>query len=229
MKNRSTRIIIGIIVLFIVMYLVYKIGFAKYLTLENIKTQGQYLKDFVGKNYNISVMIYMSIYFFVIALSVPATAPMSVLGGFLFGVTRSVIFSTIAAVSGATITFLVFRKAIRKNATTKYAKQLDKFKKGLDEYGAFYLLILNFLFVLPYFLITTLAALANVSLFRFVWTAIVGFLPCAIIYSLAGKQLATINSFSDILSFRVMGTLCLLIGFIILAMIFKKFRRSLKI
>jgi len=229
MRNSAIRWILGIVILFIGIYVIYKVGFAKYLTLENMKLQGQYLKHFVENNYNISVAVYMFLYFFVIASSIPASGPMSILGGFLFGVTRGVLYATIAAVFGATVAFLLFRTVFRKNVTFKYSKQLDKFKKGLDEYGAFYLLILNFLFVLPFFVITTLAALANVSLFRFVWTTAVGFLPCAIIYSLAGKQLATIASFGDILSFRVIGTLALLIGFIVLAMVFKKLRRSIKI
>jgi len=229
MKRKTSSALIGITVAFVLLYIIYKIGFSQYFSLEHIKIYSKYLKDFVSERYIISIAIYMLIYFVVIALSIPATGPMTVLGGLLFGVERSIVYSTVSAVLGATAAFLFFRTALRDASVSKYGKQLEKFKKGLHEYGAFYLLILHFLFIFPFFVINSLAALAKVPLWRFIWTTTVGFLPCAIVYSLAGKQITTIKALSDIFSFRVIGTLGLLIGFLIFAMMFKKYRRNIEL
>jgi len=149
---------------------------------------------------------------------------MSMIGGFLFGALRGTLYTVVSATLGAIVSFLFLRSVLRNTIANKYQKQLQKFKKGIDEYGVFYLLILHFLFVFPFFVINSLAALANISVLRFTWTTAIGIIPAAFVYAFAGKQIMSIQSGSDVLSARVIIALALLVISIVLAMLFKRFQ-----
>jgi len=225
MKKSFARLSVIILIVFIIIYIVYQFGFSHHLTLKNLKEQSLYLAQWVSKNYVLSVALYMILYFIVIASSIPSTGPMSMIGGFLFGTFRSVVYATISATAGATLSFLLFRSVFRRSVHEKYVQRVAMVRAGIDEYGGFYLLILHFLFILPFVVINALAALANVSLWRFVWTTAIGFLPAAIIYGFAGQQIRTIESTSDIFSFKIIGSLGLLVLFIVLIILCKRYKK----
>jgi len=224
--KKITKIVIITIVAIASVYTAYKIGLERHLTLENLKVQSSYLQTIVLKDYYFSVTLYMLIYFLFIVFSLPATGPMSLIGGFLFGTLRCMLYATIAATAGATVSFLLLRTVFRKTIADTYSSQLNKFREGIDEYGSFYLLILHFLFVFPFFVINALAALANVSVWTFIWTTAIGILPAAFIYAFAGQQITTIQSASDIVSPRVIIALILLVAFIVVTMVFKRYKRQ---
>jgi len=228
MKSNVAKLSVCLIVGLILIYFVYQFFLSHYVTLQNLKAQGAYLYELSSRYYIISAVAYMVIYFVAIASSLPITAPMTVAGGFLFGTMPAVIYSTVAATCGATLAFLLFRSVSKVTVGKKYEAQLAKFSKGLDEYGVFYLLIIHFVFVVPFFVINALAALANVSLWRFIWTTFVGFLPCAIVYSFAGNQLTSIRSFSDVFSWKIIIALILLICVVALPVLFKHFKKFLQ-
>ena len=224
--KKVTKFLILAVLIVASIYIAYKIGLERHITLENLKAKSFHLQKMVLANYYFSVAIYMLIYFIVIAFALPATGPMSLIGGFLFGAIRCTIYATIAATAGATISFLFLRTVFRKTIADKYANQLNKFRKGIDEYGSFYLLILHFLLVLPFFLINSLAALADISLLSFMWTTALGIIPAAFIYAFAGQQITTIQSADDILSAKVIIALVLLIAFIVGAMLLKRYKKQ---
>lgn len=203
----------------------YHFWLSEYVTLEYLKAQSVYLAQWVAKHYIVSVACYMGIYFIFIASSIPSTGPLSMLGGFLFGTFWSIVYATIAATAGATVSFLLFRSVFRNSVHDKYADKLKKFRVGIDEYGSFYLLILHFLFILPFVVINTLAALADISVWSFLWTTAVGFLPTALIYGFAGQQIRVIESASEIFSFKIIGSLALLIIGIIVIILIKRYKK----
>jgi len=225
MKVNVTKLSIGFIALLVGIYIAYHLGVAKHLTLEKIKVYSDYFQYWVAEHYLFSVLVYMLAYFVVIASSLPATGPMSMLGGFLFGTWPTIIYSTIAATFGATVAFLLFRTVLRGTVEQKYASQLQKFRSGLKEHGAWYLLLLHFLFVIPFFVINILAALGGVTLWQFVWTTAVGFLPCAFVYAFAGTQLKTIQSVGDIFSFKVIAAIIFVILLSLIPIVYKRIKK----
>jgi len=224
--KKITKIILIAILVIASVYIAYKIGLERHLTLENLKAQSAYLQTIVLKDYYFSVTLYMLIYFLFIVFSLPATGPMSLIGGFLFGTLRCILYAIIAATDGATVSFLLLRTVFRKTIADTFSSQLNKFREGIDEYGSFYLLILHFLFVFPFFVINALAALANVSVWTFVWTTAVGILPAAFIYAFAGQQITTIQSVKDIFSWHIFIAFLGLLILVILPLIFKKKRKK---
>ena len=195
----NKRIVIALILIFII-FLFYYFGFAQYFTLAQLKGHSLYLKKLVGRHYGVSAMSFIGIYSFIIALGIPAVAPLTLLGGFLFGILCGALYAIIGATVGSIIAFLAVRYFFRDMIQHRYNEQLDFVNKQVQKYGARYLLLLQYASVIPFFVINSLAALSVISLWTFIWTTIVGFVPMAFAYSFAGCQLAQLESVRDIIS-----------------------------
>lgn len=201
----------------------------QYFTLERLQADSAYLKQMVEHNYLLAMVIYILIYIIIIATALPVVAPLTMLGGFLFGVFPGVAAASLGATLGATSCFLIVRYVMRSTIQHRYQKRLDGFKAKINEYGYTYLLTLQLVGVIPFFVINTLAALTDVPLFSFFWTTAVGSFPFLLVYAFAGRQLNTMQSMSDIvkpsmlLLFLALGLLALL------PMAIKKWSRSSEI
>jgi len=223
---KVARLALFFIVLLITVYIAYKIGFAEYVTLERLQTHSEALRLWVSQHYFVAVISYIVLYALVVAASLPITAPIVMIGGYLFGTMQTVLYATVAATLGATVAFVLFRTVLKATIEQKYASQVVTFRKGLDAHGSYYLLLIHFMFVVPFFLINILAALAGVSLWQFIWTTVVGFLPCAFVYSFAGKKLFSITSFNEVFSWRVIVAILLLILITLLPILYKKYKSN---
>ncbi|MFC1842744.1 TVP38/TMEM64 family protein [Candidatus Dependentiae bacterium] len=224
MKKITTLLIL--IGLLFCLYVLYKFGFAHHLELESIKIYIKDLHAWTSKNYVISVIVYTVTYFTVIVAGIPATAPVVMVGGFLFGTVSAVLYSAIAATLGAIVAFLLFRSVLKETIEQKYADKLAMFRVGLQEHGAFYLLLLHFMFLVPFFVINMLAALARVSLWRFIWTTFLGILPCLFVYAFSGKKLFSIRSIQEIFSWKIILVIILLLLVTMLPIIYKLWKKK---
>ncbi len=212
--------------LFISIGLVRYLNNYNYLTLDALKAHSSYYQGFVDRHYFVTVLLYCSIYASLIAVGVPATPLMTLLGGFLFGAFPGFIYALTSAVVGVVTTFLVIRYFLAKLLSVKYQKQLDQFQEKIKQYGYTYLLSLHLLMVIPYFIITTLAALAEVPLFTFAWTALIGSAPLLAVYSYAGRHLGSIESIKDVVSPGIMAILVMLGLLALLPIIIKWFYKK---
>jgi len=224
MKKRFFRLLIPVLILLV--YVIYKFGLSGYLGLENIKLYSLSLKGFVDNNYILSVMLYMLAYYLCISLSIPAVVPMSVVGGYLFGTFLGVFYSTLAAVSGAATSFLIFRYAFYDSVVKKYGHIVKKYESGIKRYGVFYIMILNFMMILPFFIINIIAVIAGLSFYSFLTATLLGFIPSGLLYSFAGSQLHTIKSINDVFSFKVIIALGGLIILSLLPILIRRFKRK---
>ncbi len=225
MKNTYKKpIIIGLCIGGIILLLRYlKIG--DYLTFEQLKQNRMYLMQAVERNYGFSVLVYLSVYILVIACALPVVAPLTILGGFLFGLLPGILYALISCTAGSTGTFLIVRYLFGATVRKKYGDQLARFNERIKSYGYTYLLTLQLLTIIPYFVINTLAALADVPLWIFVWTTVVGAIPLLCIYSFAGQQLHCIESIRDIFSPQIILALVLLALLALLPMLIKRLRK----
>jgi len=210
-----------------IIILVWYFGLHKHVTLTSLQSNRAYLEAAVAQNYWRSVMVFIAIYTAVIAILIPGVPPLTILGGFLFGFLPGVIYSGIGAAVGATISFLLMRYVLSNVIRGKYAQKLDRFNAKIAAQGpAQYLLTMQLIGLIPYFIINTLAALANVSLFTFFWTVLVGSLPTLCIYAFAGRQLHSIESARDIFSPQIIVALVLLALLSLLPLIVKYFHKD---
>jgi uncharacterized membrane protein YdjX (TVP38/TMEM64 family) len=224
MKWLGKKLGIALLLIVALILILYYIGFAKYFSLENIKTHALYVQQLVAEHYFISVIVFVLISTLLIALTLPVTGPVAVSAGFLFGLVPAICYAMIAAMVGTAISFLIVRYAMSHLTKNRYSAQLTAFKQKLHAYGYTYLITLQLLTVVPYFIINTLAALAGIPFTTFMWTTALGSLPIIIIYAFAGRQLYMIKSWRDILSINMFLLLLMLAFIALLPMIVKRIK-----
>jgi len=198
-------------------------GLNKIITFDLLKSHALSLQQMIADNYIMAAIVFVAIYTAVIAAALPVSPAFTLLGSYLFGFLAGFTYSFIACILGATISFLVIRYVV-KRWMTHYTPRVEKFNEQFKKYGASYLLMLHFLSIIPYVVITVLASLANVPLSTFVWTLIVGSAPLLILYSWTGKQLATVQSVHDIFSTKVLVILAILIIIAILPIFLRRYK-----
>lgn len=222
MKTAFKRaLIIGGLLIFTIIAFRF-LNLSEYLSLESIKRQGVSLKLMVEEHYLWSVVVYLSIYIGLIALALPVVAPLTMLGGFLYGSFIGLFYALIGATIGASISFLLVKYVLRNLIRQHYREQLDRFNARLKSYGYTYLLTLQLMMIFPFFVINTLAALANVPLITFMWTTAVGALPFLLIYAFAGRKLSEVTSMSELFKPHIILLLLLLALLALLPMVIRK-------
>lgn len=225
MTSFHKKIIFGTIILVIAVALIYYFGLSRYLSLESIKSNAAYLLQKTKEHYFTSVCIFIAISIALIAFTLPVTAPVAVVAGFLFGLLPAILYTMVSVMMGTAISFLVIRYAMKRVTDHHQGKQLSKFKHQLHKYGHSYLITLQLLTVVPYFIINTLAALGGVPFHIFMMTTFIGSLPVVGIYAFAGRQLYHIKSWQDILSWNMLLLLLMLAFLAMVPMIVKRFRK----
>jgi len=215
------------IVLFIISLIVLLrfLSITDYFSFDYLKEYSHHFKLFIAECYWNSVVVYIGSYAFLIAAGFPSVAPLTLFGGFLYGIFPGAVYAVIAGTLGSLITFIIIRYVFGSFLQKRYQERLVKFNKQIHEHGANYLLMLHFLSVVPYFVINSLAALTTISLCAFLWTTIIGSTPLALIYSFAGLKLSTVESIRDIFSPSIIILLFLLIFLALLPIFIKRYRR----
>lgn len=205
----SKRLIIGL--LFIGTLIAIRLsGIGAYITFEQLKLQRDMLVGLVETQYVWSVFAYISLFTLGVAFFLPVAMVLTLAGGFLFGLPWGILYANIGGTLGSIASFLMVRYLLGDSLQEKYATRLAGFNQAMHEQGSLYLLFIHFIFVIPFFMINTLAGLTRVSLWTFVWTTSLGILPSQFVYIFTGQQLSDINSVQDIFSGGVLVALCLL-------------------
>lgn len=226
MNQTIKKIIIGLLIIFCIYLAVQFTGIGSYLSLEHITQNAERLELMVEQNYLQTVLIYILLFAFVILLVLPGFPPLTMVGGFLFGMFYGSLYALIGSFLGSIVSFFGIKFLLQKSLEKKYEHRLASFQKSIARSGtANTLLVLHFLTVIPFFIINTLAALSNISTFTFIWTTIVGSIPLLLLYAFAGQQLHAISSVGDIFSGPVILLFIVLLIISISPMIIKKFRK----
>ena len=223
-KNLKRIILLAIIVGVIIALRFTDVG--RTLTLENLQKHSEQLKQFSGKNYVLSVIVFICIYVTVTALSIPGAAVLTMGAGFLYSTIPAAIYVNIGATAGATLAFLFVRYIGGQWVQEKYGEKLAGFNEELNRNGANYLLTLRFIPAFPFFLINILAGLTKVSARTFIWTTAVGIIPGSLVYAYAGQEIGQIKRVEDILTGRVLLAFILLAAFAVIPVIIQRLRKS---
>lgn len=187
--------------------------FGEDLSLLRIQNGAIALKKHVETHYVSAVVVFVFVYI-VVNLWFPAAAVMTLLSGFLFGTILGAIYVDAAATLGAVIAFEVSRNVAGNRIQHRWSQQLEGFNQAVSKYGREYLVLVRMIPVMPYFLINFLGGLTRVRLITFAWTTAVGSLPGILIFCYGGRQLLTIESVDQILSFEVVMAFVLLAVFV---------------
>lgn len=206
--------------------LIYYFGLSHFFSLGELKRHGLVLQAFVNNYYLFSVLIYIGALFTAILVGLPIVALFGLAGGYLFGILPGLIYAEIAAILGAVIAFILYRYFFYHAIHVRYHDRLAKFEQEVKKDGASYLLMLQFLGMVPFFIINTIAVLADISLFTVFWTTVVGAFPYLLVYVLAGNQLGSINSLSDLISIKMVALLFLFALLAVIPIVIKKWKKA---
>jgi uncharacterized membrane protein YdjX (TVP38/TMEM64 family) len=221
-RNRA----IGLSILAVLIFIAYYAGLGSYFSLETLKEHQHTFSGFVTNHYPSSVLLYITTYVVLLACALPITAPMTLLGGFLYGY-MAIVYALFATLLGSIITFLVIRYFLARWIRSWHNDKLDQFNAQMQRYGPSYLLMLQFLSVIPLFLINVLSAISHVSFKTVCWTTVVGCLPLTTLLVIGGRKLSTINSVGELFSPAVMVILGLLALLACAPMIFRWIKTKL--
>jgi uncharacterized membrane protein YdjX (TVP38/TMEM64 family) len=207
-KSFSRWILLAAIALAVGAFFYLDLG--RYLTLESLKAHKESLAGFTRSHYAPTVIIFVIVYFFQTALSLPGATVLTLAGGFLFGVVLGTVYVNIAATSGAVAAFIAARYLFRDVFERKFGRRLEAIERGIEQNGFHYLLTLRLIPLFPFFLVNLASGLTRMRLSTYLLATAVGIIPGSIVYANAGKQLGTINAVGDIVSPRVLGAFILL-------------------
>ena len=224
MKTVYRKLTIFGAILFGAFLLLYYFGISHYLSLENIKAMAGSMQQQVYQHYYSTVLMFILVSATLIALTLPVTGPIGIMAGFIFGLFPGFAYCMVSIFIGTLISFLVIRYALSHIVREQYQEKLDQFTDRVHKYGYSYLISLQLLTVVPFFVINTLAALAGVSLSTFLVTTLIGSIPVMLIYTFAGRELYMIQSWKDILSLHMVAILLVLAALAMMPMIVRKIR-----
>ena len=172
---------------------------------------------------------FLGAYIAVTALSLPGATILTLAAGALFGLLWGTVLVSLASTTGATLAFLGARYLFRDGVQKKFSQRLKKINEGVQKDGAFYLLTLRLVPVVPFFIINLVMGLSPLPVRTFFAASMVGMLPGTIVYVNAGTQIAQINSLSDVLSPGLIASLALLAIFPLLARTIIQFIKARKV
>lgn len=229
MKKYSKKRIVFSIIIVICLAALLLVVMDDLLTIESLKKNSLRLQEFVQSHYLLAV-IGFGMAFFSTAFIVPGALVLTLGAGFVFGAVAGAFYSIIFLTASSTAAFLASRYFIGHWVQTHYQEQLKRFNREIELHGMNYLFVLRIMPVMPAFLLNYLSGLTRISTTRFTVVSFLGISPGAAVYALAGRQLATIRTTSDILSPDVAVVFLLLALLALLPVLYAKsrhlFRRS---
>lgn len=182
----------GALVLVLVV-LLHSIGIDRYVTIAWMQAYAVYLQRIVTAHYIFAVICFIMVIVGATISAIPITVLLTMLGGFLFGTIYGAIYAVLGATIGGVLLFWLVRYVIGDVIQKRYERELAIFNAEIEEYGYQYLFLLQLVPFTPTVLINLLTGLTRISSWTFFWTAILGMLPFAILYSWVGQYLPIIE------------------------------------
>ena len=191
-------VVVLMLVSIIIFFIVFDLD--RFVTLSYIKASQEKFQALATSHPLIVIASYMAVYILITSLSLPGAAVLTLLGGALFGLWIGTLAVSFASTIGATLACVVSRFVLRDWVQKKLGDKILTVNEGVEREGAFYLFTLRLIPIFPFWAINLVMGLTRMPLRTFYWVSQVGMLAGTVVYVNAGKELAKIDSLSDILS-----------------------------
>ncbi len=166
-----------------------------YISFDVLRENRQTLLQFQSENAVLMALVFVSIYFLIVAFSLPGAAVASVTGGFLFGLWLGTFLNVLAASLGAMVIFAAARHGFADRLTARAGGMGPKANDLLEKIRnneISVMLMLRLIPVVPFFLANLLPALVGVKFRNFAWTTVVGILPGGLVFTWIGVGLGDV-------------------------------------
>jgi len=178
-------------------------------TLEELKERRAELLALVAERPVTFCTLYF-LAFAVLATFAPGASIFKMAAGAIFGLAAGFFFALFATLSAAAIGFLTARYLARSRVERRFHNRVAAINRGVEQEGVVFLLAMRLNPLVPFFLINLGMGLTCMKLWKFLLTSFFGIMPASFIYTNAGTALAMVETPSDILSVRLLGSLVLL-------------------
>ena len=215
-----------LVLVFLAIALTIYIDQRQYFTLENLKLNRDMLDDFYRENTLAMIVGYITAYIMIGLFLIPGATFLSFAAGLIFGPALGVGIVVVGSTFGAGLAFLVSRYLLRDWVEEKFGKQVRGVNYNLCENPLNSVLFFRLIPLFPFFAVNIGFALSQVPLKFFFWGTMFGKLPATYIYAIAGSNLTAINSFAEIMSLKVLGSLSLLGILAVIPVFYKKLKAS---
>ena len=217
-----------LLLLFLIIILsFFLLGLDEFFSIYYIKQNSEFIQSFIDKNFLYSLLIFYSIFLLLLFFFLPFSAIMLIFSGYSFNLYLSIPLSIIIITIGGLSNFLLLKKTNLIVFFNKAKFWLKKISFTFKDNEFQYLLLLR-LVPIPFIIQNAITVILNISEKKFFFSTMLGIVPYAVIYSLAGLQLRKIIdksgfiTISDILNYENFAIICLLAIFILLSIFLKK-------
>ena len=170
----------------------YASGLQHYVGVQSLIDNRVMLLDFVHQHAVMAIVIYAAIYVAIVALSLPGSGVLSIIGGFIFSWVISAPVSIVAATIGAIIVFQIVKTSAGAVVAERAGPFVANLSAGFSQDAMSYLLFLRMVPVFPFFAINAVAGLTKVSLRTFTIGTFLGIIPGAYAFAYVGRGLGSV-------------------------------------
>jgi len=164
-------------------------GLYRGLSLDSLMRQHDAAQALVAEHRAAALGLYALAYIVMVTLSIPASALLATLGGYLFGWVLGGSIAALAATVGAVNIFLIARTSLGELLRRRAGRRLQALAEGFRREAFSYVLFLRLLPVMPFWVTNLAAALFRVRLKTFVLATQIGVLPTTFAFAVAGSGL----------------------------------------
>ena len=168
---------------------VFATGAHRSLSFETFVQYQAWLQDLVAVHGLAMLGLYCLVYVVAVTLSLPVSAFLTAVGGYLFGWPMAAITANLAATLGAANIFLIARSALGRPLLQRAGSRIQGLAAGFRRQAFLYLLSLRLMPVVPFWLTNLAAAFFGMRLRPFVLATQLGMLPASFAFALAGSGL----------------------------------------
>lgn len=142
-------------------------------------------------------LIMLAIYVAGTGISLPVGIILSIACGWLFGMWEGVVLVSFAATAGATLGFWISRYLLRDAIAHRFDHLMTSVDELVESEGAYYLLSLRLIHVIPSWLINLLMGWTQIRTWTFWWATQLGTLPATIFYVYVGQELKSLHELTE--------------------------------
>jgi pyruvate/2-oxoglutarate dehydrogenase complex dihydrolipoamide dehydrogenase (E3) component/uncharacterized membrane protein YdjX (TVP38/TMEM64 family) len=175
--------------------------------LSVLKAQHAFLLAWYGESPWQLRAAFFALYVAVALLAVPGISVFTVAGGAVFGLGWGVLLVSFASTVGATLSFWLSRYLLGDWLRARMGPRVLAVRAHVEQEGAFYLLSLRLMPVVPFGLINLLMGLTAMRTRTFYGVSQIGMLASTVVFVSAGQQLGSIQSASEALKPGMLGAL----------------------
>jgi uncharacterized membrane protein YdjX (TVP38/TMEM64 family) len=168
---------------------VFATGLHRSLNFETFVDYQMRLREMVEAHWLQMLGLYVLVYVAAVTLSLPASAFLTTIGGYLFGWAIGGTVASMAATLGATSIFLIAKTSLGQTMLRRAGSRIQNFAEGFKSNAFSYLLFLRLMPVVPFWVTNLAAAFFGLRLKTFVLATQIGMIPASFAFAFAGSGL----------------------------------------